>query len=209
VRERRLVAEPSESERRRGERLTFVGNYLYLLGSVSLAITLFSLWQGLYRLTPWLIPGGILLLVVSLFLGRILKAAGRQLLETRLASTVDGMDPYEFEAFVADLYREMGYYTKNVRDSADQGVDVIAKRYAETLAVQVKHYSPDRRVGSREVRDAYAGARLYDADRAVVVTNSYFSKEAVGAATRLGVELIDCRALKRMIEEHGWQSGGL
>jgi len=200
--DRGLVAEPGEAEGRRGRRLIFVGNYLYLLGFASLAIVIFGLWRGLYGQVPWLTPAGLLLFLGCTALGWLVKAAGRSLLETRLASTVDMMGPREFEAFVADLYRRKGYYTKNLRDSADQGVDVIAKSYAETLAVQVKHYSPDRRVGSREVRDAYAGARFYDADRAVVVTTSYFSREAARAAARLGVELIDRRALKNLVEEH-------
>jgi restriction system protein len=114
-------------------------------------------------------------------------------------SHVDDLDGYEFEWLVADLYEKKGYSVNVTKLSGDYGVDIIAKKGNEVLAIQAKRYTD--KVGVKAVQEALAGATYYKATNAVVVTNSFFTDPAKQLAERIGVKLINKKRLAIM-----WQS---
>lgn len=107
------------------------------------------------------------------------------------------MDGFEFEHRCAALLKTKGYHRVSVtKQSGDQGIDVIAHKAGRKYGIQCKYYSSP--VGNKAIQEAYSGARFYDCDRAMVMTNNTFTKAARELADKLEVELWDyCSPAKK------------
>jgi restriction system protein len=112
---------------------------------------------------------------------------------------VDAMDPRRFEQFVAELLAARGYQTRLTQASHDFGVDVVAWRGSERLAVQVKHYSSA--VSGKAIGEVLLGMPHYDCNACMVVTNSCFTKAAIKAAAPHPCSLIDRQQLAVWLQE--------
>lgn len=100
------------------------------------------------------------------------------------------MNGHEYEYQVAKYLRGHGYTGVTVtKGSGDFGVDVIAHKSGHKYAVQCKYYSNP--VGLGAVQEAVAGMAYYKCDRAMVVTNSTFTKAAYDLAQANNVLLLD------------------
>lgn len=107
------------------------------------------------------------------------------------------MSGEEFEEYVQMILKRNGY--KNVqltKRSGDYGVDILAKKRKETYAFQCKCYN--KPVGVAAVQQAYAGCDYYGCDKAVVVTNNTFTKQAKILSCNNDVLLIDGKQLSKM-----------
>lgn len=100
---------------------------------------------------------------------------------------VDLMGGTEFESAVCALFKAMGYAVHATRQSGDQGIDVIAEKGAVKIGIQAKCYASA--VGNGAVQEAVAGKVFYGCGKAMVVTNSTFTKSAVELAAANGVIL--------------------
>lgn len=110
----------------------------------------------------------------------------------------DSMNGIEFEKFCAETLKRNGFYgVKETKVSGDHGIDILAYKNREKYAIQCKCYSAN--VGNKAVQEAYSGKTIYDADVAVVITNRYFTKQAILDASALNVQLWDRNDLKRMM----------
>ena len=82
------------------------------------------------------------------------------------------MTPREFEQRVSDYYKKQGYETIITPYSGDWGIDVIALKGKEKLAIQAKMYGGTSRKITRQSMMQLYGAMAYkDCTRAVMVTN--------------------------------------
>lgn len=108
---------------------------------------------------------------------------------------VDRMDGLAFERYVSRLLEHQGYSTHVTKASGDFGVDIVATRWGERLAVQVKRSTG--RISRRAVSDAVAGKLHYRCNNAVVVSNNYFSSGAIDHARRTGCVLVDRNELAK------------
>lgn len=102
-----------------------------------------------------------------------------------------GMKPSEFEKYVAELFRRMGYEAETVGRSHDGGIDVIAKKNGTTNYIQCKKFiSSTVPVGA--VRDFYGALadRLANGKGFFITTNK-FTLEAERFAEDKPIELID------------------
>lgn len=114
----------------------------------------------------------------------------------RNLSSVDELDGLEFEVAVSILYEKKGYKVQLTKASGDFGVDLLAEKGQERIAVQAKRYSGT--VGVKAVQEVAAGGFYYKATKAVVVTNSYYTPAAKKMAGELGVELVNRKRLALM-----------
>lgn len=93
----------------------------------------------------------------------------------------------------------MGYQCKNVGAGGhDYGVDLLVTKKGETTAVQVKRYRDN--IGIKAVQEIVSGMKYYQEDRALIVTNSYFTKSAIEMAKKCEVELWDRNACIRIFK---------
>lgn len=98
------------------------------------------------------------------------------------------MDGYQYEHHCAKLLKQRGFRDVAVtKSSGDQGIDVIAYNENVKYGIQCKYYSYP--VGNQAFQQAYAGAKFYDCNVAVVMTNSTFTEPAKELAQKLGVQL--------------------
>lgn len=100
----------------------------------------------------------------------------------------DNISGYDYEEQCADELRSMGYTNVKVTSkSGDQGIDVIAWKDGLKYGIQCKHYQGS--VSNKAVQEAFTGAKYYECDVAVVMTNSTFTESAKDLAHKIGVKL--------------------
>jgi len=112
---------------------------------------------------------------------------------------VDLMNGLEFEKFIAELFSKMGYESEITKASGDQGIDVIASKNGNTIGIQAKCYSSS--VGNGAIQEAVAGKNHYRLDKAIVVTNNFFTQSAQQLAQSNSIILWDRHILKEKIDE--------
>ena len=101
------------------------------------------------------------------------------------------MTPKEFEQYVAEYYQRQGYETEITPYSGDYGVDVIAQKGEERIAIQAKMYGNSSRKVNRETIMQLFGAMTYrQFSKAVIATNGTCMADAVEVANKLGVEIL-------------------
>ncbi|AFN57461.1 restriction system protein [Zymomonas mobilis] len=98
------------------------------------------------------------------------------------------MDPFDYEQYCALLLKNNGWNAQATQKSGDQGADVIAIKSGIRIVVQCKLYT--KSVGNSAVQQVHTAKTFQDAQAAIVVTNSTFSKPARQAAATTGVYLI-------------------
>lgn len=111
---------------------------------------------------------------------------------------IDIMSGFEFEKFISRLFQKMGYKSYTTQETNDQGVDVIAEKGDVRIAIQTKCYNGV--VGNSAIQEIVAGMKYYDADKAMVITNSTFTKSAVELAKKNNVQLWDRKTLIEKID---------
>lgn len=100
---------------------------------------------------------------------------------------IDTLSGAAFEQYLIVQFRKLGYRAKITEASHDYGADLIMKKGREKIVVQAKRY--ERNIGISAVQEAAAAVAYYEADRAMVVTNRYFTKSAWNLARQNEVEL--------------------
>jgi restriction system protein len=109
---------------------------------------------------------------------------------------VDVMDGLDFEQYVADLLRANGFRNVLLTEKYDLGVDIIAEKNGIRWGIQVKRYSG--LVKADAVRQVVTGLRLYNCDRAMVITNSTYSAVAHRLAAGNDCALVDRNGLGQL-----------
>lgn len=115
-------------------------------------------------------------------------------------ANIDLMTGIEFEHYLRLLLTHRGYDVRVTKASGDLGVDLIASDNNETIAIQAKRY--DTKVSRRAISDAVAGMSHYGCNRAMVITNNYFTPDAVKLAQSTHCNLIDRDTLANWITEY-------
>ena len=114
----------------------------------------------------------------------------------RSLSGLDDLNGFEFEAAIAGLYEHKGYSVEITKASGDYGVDVLARKGKDILAIQAKRYTG--KVGIKAVQEVSSGAFYYKATKAIVITNSFFTNQAKELANKTGITLINKKRLANM-----------
>lgn len=122
---------------------------------------------------------------------------------------MDAMDNYSFEAFIAALYKKMGYKVFLTARSSDKGIDVLALSSKSNIAIQVKHSASS--VGVEGVQEAKFGSEYYSRQLGsgycerfspVLLTNATFAETTKNLASNMDVKLIDRTSLLEMMLKH-------
>ena len=166
-----------------------------LIGYGITAVGLVS--AGAFYIPPEAITPFITLLLCGAALGGmwfyyfvyLKEQARRQALLALDIAQVDEMSGIEFENYVEALFQAEGYRTETTPRSGDYGVDIIASKNKQRIAVQCKHYK--KTLDQTPVREVHAGMSKHGCDIAMVVANRGFTKHAVELARSVGCILID------------------
>ncbi len=108
-------------------------------------------------------------------------------------AAIDMMRGVDFENYVAARLRNGGFTVSTTAVTGDYGVDLIAKRGAECIAVQCKRYG--KPVGVAAIQQVVAGALHYHCTSSMVVSNQEFTREAMVPAAEHRCRLVGRRKL--------------
>jgi restriction system protein len=134
----------------------------------------------------------ILVFVMAAGLG-IYLANIKLKLERANINEIDKMSGATFERYLALFFRKQGWQVKRIGGQGDYGADLILTSGNRKVVVQAKRWK--RNVGYEAIQQAYTSKDIYKCDEAWVVTNSYFTEQALEGAKRLGVKLWDRNTL--------------
>ena len=110
---------------------------------------------------------------------------------------LDAMSGPEFEAALIDLFELLGYAVEQT-PAFDKGADLVITKDGSRTAVQAKRHGGS--VGIDAVRQLVDGMKSYACTRGLVVTNSFFTEQAIECAERWDVDLWDRRELEQYVD---------
>lgn len=113
---------------------------------------------------------------------------------------IDKMNGHEFEIFIKYLFIQLGYEATITKATRDQGIDVIAIKDNESIGIQTKCYSDS--VGNSAIQQVVAGKKIYNVNEIMVITNNYFTQQAIELAQVNDVILWDRYELKKQLDEN-------
>jgi restriction system protein len=112
---------------------------------------------------------------------------------------IDKMDGKTFEKYLKVFFEKLGYKVERTKYIGDYGADLVTTKNGVKMVIQAKRYK--NKVGIKAVQEAVASKGYYNCDKAMVVTNSYFTNQAKTLASRNKVELWDRKILvKRLLK---------
>lgn len=114
-------------------------------------------------------------------------------------SQIDSMTGVEFEYYLGDLLKSQSYKVQYIPMTGDFGTDIIAEKDHRRYSIQAKRYHG--KVGPPAIQQAVTALKVYKCDQAIVITNSYFTKEAKELAKYNDCKLIDRSELTDWILE--------
>lgn len=120
------------------------------------------------------------------------KRSAAKKLEDLLAMT-----PREFEEYIGQLYKNMGYEVKVTPYSNDKGVDAIMYKDGFKYVIQCKRYKGT--VGSPDIQKFIGAMDHAKADKGIFITTGMFSFEAEKMACEHPLELINRINLSKLI----------
>lgn len=114
----------------------------------------------------------------------IIISANQSLITTlqKQPSDLRKLTPREFEKLLADLLSDMGWEVELTKQTRDGGSDILAYMNTDIgrllCLVEAKHYREDRKIGVDLVRNLYGTLCDAQANSAMLVTSSTFTKDA-------------------------------
>ena len=150
---------------------------------------------------------GLLMILITLLIGigaiylsgeSLGGIFGRRINVTSLDDLMK-MNPYQFERFIGDYFRDCGYTVHQTKRSNDGGKDLVMYKGGQTYYVEVKRYSKRNGI-RRPLIQKLVGACYPAKAKGIFVTTSYFSKGAIDEARRSNVQLIDGQRLMKLLK---------
>lgn len=116
-----------------------------------------------------------------------------------ILNQVDQFEGLQFEEFVAEILYKNGFREVEVtKGSGDFGADVIAKKNNISYAFQCKRFNST--IGPKPIGEVLRGMRKYNCEKGIVITNSYFSNQAIKESEICNIELWDRDKLSYLIQ---------
>lgn len=118
------------------------------------------------------------------------------------------ISPREFEELVAEVFMQQGYDTEITPQTRDGGCDIIATRNINGIPymviIECKKYREGHKVDVQLVRSLLGVQSDRKANKAILVTTSLFTKDAIEFAKRQNhlISLVDIDDLLRMIQNN-------
>lgn len=137
---------------------------------------------------------------LSIFLIKKYQAAIEKKYRGMRIANIDVMSGIEFEQYLKRVLTYKGFSVSTTRVTGDLGVDLVAMGNGIKIAIQAKRYNS--RVSRTAISDAVAGMYHYGCNKAMVITNNYFSPGAIALAKSTGCILVDRDTLAIWINEY-------
>ncbi len=117
-------------------------------------------------------------------------------------SELDNMRGVQFEVFLLKFFLHCGYHVEKTPVSHDYGADLIMQYFDDRIVVQAKRQK--NTVGVKAVQEVASARPYYKANKAMVITTSRYSRNAVKLAEACNVVLWDGERLKRELNQYNF-----
>jgi HJR/Mrr/RecB family endonuclease len=135
------------------------------------------------------------------FVGQLLKKTDESdLLKTSVYS-VDSLSEREFERFSKWLLEELGYEIHPEKYSVNLGGYLLAINDDKKIAILIKKTLRNSKVSNSVILKSQEAKSIYNCTRSIVITTSYFSRQAKVDAQKFDIELWDRDTLDTKISE--------
>lgn len=124
------------------------------------------------------------------------KEAKRRVIERKIDELIL-LSPREFEEYIYQLYKSLGYSVELTPYSNDKGVDIVMTLDETKYVVQCKRYK--KTVGSPDIQKFIGSIDHFNADKGIFVTTGLFSFEAEKMAAQHPIELVNRVELAKLI----------
>ncbi len=148
----------------------------------------------------------IAIIIISVLIAKKLKFKYlNKLIHNSSIEDVDALTGYDFELFISALLTSLNIKNQLTKKSGDKGVDIIAYYKNSSIAIQAKLYF-NHKVGSKAIQEIFTAKNYYNHDFGVVVTNSFFTPQAIELAKNLNIILIDRNILNDLLKNQNTYS---
>jgi HJR/Mrr/RecB family endonuclease len=119
------------------------------------------------------------------------------------------LGPRKFEELIAKLFSDQGYEVSLTPTTRDGGYDLLAKISNGITSIVVlaecKRYQKENKVGVEIVRGLYGVTEAHRANQGLIITSSYFTKDAREEQLRIGnrIGLKDFNNLVEWLKPYG------
>jgi len=141
-----------------------------------------AFFRGFFTFWPFF----VFILIVAL-IKLLLLWNEKKRLERSGVNDIDQMDGKTFEKYLEVLFKKLGYKVERTRYVGDYGADLVVRKDGIKTIIQAKRYK--KNVGVKAVQEAVAAKGYYKCDEAMVVTNSFYTKQAKELAKANRVKL--------------------
>lgn len=117
---------------------------------------------------------------------------------------IDNMTGAQFEEYLKAHFVKQGYRVNITPSSNDYGADLVMYKNGVTSIVQAKRHKD--KVGIKAIQEIVGAMGYYNADKCLIVTNSYFTANAKKLADANNAELWD---RKKLIGVFRVKNGGI
>lgn len=131
------------------------------------------------------------------------------ILLSKFPELMDQLSPRKFEELVARLFKDKGYEVTLTQATRDGGYDFLAKINngitSTVLLGECKRYKRENKVGVEVVRGMYGVTEAHRANQGLIITSSYFTKDAREEQLRIGnrIGLKDFNNLVEWLKPYG------
>ena len=115
--------------------------------------------------------------------------------------SLDSLSGKEFEHFLKWFFEELGYRVRLTNLTADSGVDLVIINNGEKIAVQAKRYKRTTKVPNSVILKTHGGQSIHGCAKSMVITTSFFTRQAIKEAKQLNIELWDRTYLSARIDQ--------
>ena len=164
-----------------------IGIFFIIIGIY--ARTIPGEYGNLANYSIWFIILGIFFSMLRLIVTILIRRSKQAKLLSATIYKIAEMDGKTFESCCIAHFKSQGYTALPTAASSDYGADIILKKNGEKIVVQCKRYKG--KVGISAVQEVLGAKGYYKADKAMVITNSYFTPNAIKLANANDVELWD------------------
>ena len=137
----------------------------------------------------------------------------RHFIDRARIEEVDEMTGWEFERWLEGFFKQLGFEIQRTPYRGDFGADFVLTWNKTRIAVQAKRSA--LQVGVRAIQEVVAAKAYYKCDHSMVVTNNYFTEQALILARANGVwtrsrddlarSAAGLRSIREDVEQHPYQ----
>lgn len=109
------------------------------------------------------------------------------------------MDPFEFELYVVNLLKKIGYRAKCAPPRRDFGADFFASKWTRNYIGQVKRYSASKKITSDKMQQFIGAMQIHGYKHGMYVATTKFTHDAKRLAEKHNIILFDQDDLTKAI----------